>query len=82
MYRFVSDKRLCYLLSRLATNQVQYDIPYNWNSYTNLFEHFFNSIRIIYKSCVAKSKHFVVHFLVWVMEMDKVLILNIFTSFC
>ena len=27
--RFVLDKRLCYLPSRLATNQVQYDIPYN-----------------------------------------------------
>ena len=27
--RFVLNKRLCYLPSRLSTNQVQYDIPYN-----------------------------------------------------
>ena len=27
--RFALNKRLCYLPSRLATNQVQYDIPYN-----------------------------------------------------
>ena len=28
-YRFVLNKRFCYLLSRLATNQVQYDIRHN-----------------------------------------------------
>jgi len=48
--RFVLDKRLYYLPSRLATNQIQYDIPYNLSicllrdEVCIFFEHFFNGI--------------------------------------